>query len=163
MFLKEYPLHDPLYFYIVKPPIATILPYFRFVSSFFSPVFTISNIMVTKCYLSNDFLSVRQEVNMLFTLLLLNQWYKHVNTNFLGLVGAVFRADVIIAQNHVKDCSPLCLSQHPNYNDIAVYKGESISNQPIPFPINQDCHNFHALFQYALYLGTKLHTYRVIL
>ena len=31
---------------------------------------------------------------------------------------------------------------------ICYYKGESISNQPIPFLINRDGHNFHALFEY---------------
>ena len=43
------------------------------------------------------------------------------------------------------------------------YEGESISNQPIPFPMDRDGHNFHALFQYVLYVGTKLHADRVIL
>ena len=42
------------------------------------------------------------------------------------------------------------------------YEGESISNQPIPFPIDRDGHDFHASI-HVLYLGTKLHTYRVIL
>ena len=28
------------------------------------------------------------------------------------------------------------------------YEGKSISNQPIPFPIDRDTHDFHALFQY---------------
>ena len=32
-----------------------------------------------------------------------------------------------------------------------IYEGESISNQPIPFPIDQDGHDFHALFQYMFY------------
>ena len=31
------------------------------------------------------------------------------------------------------------------------YEGESISNQPIPFPIDRDGHDFHALFQYMFY------------
>ena len=39
-----------------------------------------------------------------------------------------------------------------------LYEGESISNQPIPFPMDRDGHDFHALFQY---MGTKLHAYRV--
>ena len=43
------------------------------------------------------------------------------------------------------------------------YEGESISNQPIPFPMDRDGHNFHALFQYVLYVDTKLHAYRIIL
>ena len=43
------------------------------------------------------------------------------------------------------------------------YEGESISNQPIPFPMDRDGHDFQALFQYVLYMGTKLHMYRVIL
>ena len=28
------------------------------------------------------------------------------------------------------------------------YEGKSISNQPIPFPIDRDTQDFHALFQY---------------
>ena len=36
----------------------------------------------------------------------------------------------------------------------------SINNQPIPFPMDRDGHDFHALFQY---MGTKLHAYLVIL
>ena len=31
------------------------------------------------------------------------------------------------------------------------YEGESISNQPIPFPMDRDGHDFHALFQYMFY------------
>ena len=31
------------------------------------------------------------------------------------------------------------------------YEGESISNQPIPFPMDRDGHDFHALFQYLFY------------
>ena len=31
------------------------------------------------------------------------------------------------------------------------YEGESISNQPIPFAVDRDGHNFHALFQYMFY------------
>ena len=31
---------------------------------------------------------------------------------------------------------------------IRVYEGVSINNQPIPFPIDRDGHDFHALFQY---------------
>ena len=27
-----------------------------------------------------------------------------------------------------------------------TYEGESISNQPIPFPMDRDGHDFHALF-----------------
>ena len=31
------------------------------------------------------------------------------------------------------------------------YEGESISNHPIPFPMDRDGHDFHALFQYMFY------------
>ena len=31
------------------------------------------------------------------------------------------------------------------------YEGESMSNQPIPFPMDRDGHDFHALFQYLIY------------
>ena len=30
------------------------------------------------------------------------------------------------------------------------YEGVSINNQPIPFPMDRDGHDFHALFQYML-------------
>ena len=46
---------------------------------------------------------------------------------------------------------------------LKIYEGKSISNQPIPFPTDVDGHDFHASFQYVLYLGTKLHAYWVIL
>ena len=32
-----------------------------------------------------------------------------------------------------------------------LYEGESISNQPNPFPMDRDGHDFHALFQYMFY------------
>ena len=31
------------------------------------------------------------------------------------------------------------------------YEGESISKQPVPFPMDRDGHDFHALFQYMFY------------
>ena len=31
---------------------------------------------------------------------------------------------------------------------LANYEGESLSNQPIPFSIDRDTQDFHALFQY---------------
>ena len=31
---------------------------------------------------------------------------------------------------------------------FSIYEGKSISNQPIPFPIDRDTKDFHALFQY---------------
>ena len=36
------------------------------------------------------------------------------------------------------------------------YEGESISNQPIPFPIDRDGHDFQALFQYMFYTLYKI-------
>ena len=32
-----------------------------------------------------------------------------------------------------------------------IYEGKSISNQPIPFLMDLDGHDFHALFQYMFY------------
>ena len=40
-------------------------------------------------------------------------------------------------------CHNHCLGQK--------YEGVSINNQPIPFPMDRDGHNFHALFQYMFY------------
>ena len=39
------------------------------------------------------------------------------------------------------------------------YEGVSINNQPIPFPIDRDGHDFTCFVSiYVLYMGTKLHT-----
>ena len=35
------------------------------------------------------------------------------------------------------------------------YECESISNQPIPFQIDRDNHDFHALFQYMFYMWVQ--------
>ena len=35
--------------------------------------------------------------------------------------------------------------------DLPKYEGVSINNQPIPFPMDRDGHDFHALFQYMFY------------
>ena len=43
------------------------------------------------------------------------------------------------------------------------YEGESTNNQSIPFPMDWDFNDCHAMFLYILYVGTKLHAYRVIL
>ena len=50
-------------------------------------------------------------------------------------------------------------------NINCTYEGMSINNQPIPFPMDRDSHDFHVLFQYnyVLYMETKLHVYQVIL
>ena len=34
---------------------------------------------------------------------------------------------------------------------VTRYEGVSINNQPIPFPMDRDGHDFHALFQYMFY------------
>ena len=39
-----------------------------------------------------------------------------------------------------------------------LYEGESISNQPIPFPMDRDSHDFHALFQYMIYTWVENYT-----
>ena len=38
------------------------------------------------------------------------------------------------------------------------YEGESISNQPIPFPMDLDGHDFHALFKYMIYIWVQNYT-----
>ena len=58
-----------------------------------------------------------------------------------------------------------CIKNVPNnleMDNFKMYEGKSISNQPIPIPIDQDTQDFHALFQYVLGLRAKLHPYRVI-
>ena len=35
---------------------------------------------------------------------------------------------------------------------------ESISNQPIPFPMDRDGHDFHALFPYMIYTWVQNYT-----
>ena len=41
---------------------------------------------------------------------------------------------------------------HVFQRSLHWYEGESISNQPIPFPMDLDGHYFHALFQYMFYM-----------
>ena len=38
------------------------------------------------------------------------------------------------------------------------YEGMSINNQPIPFPMDRDGHDFHALFQYMIYTLVQNYT-----
>ena len=35
--------------------------------------------------------------------------------------------------------------------DVRLYEGVSTNNQLIPFPMDRDGHDFHALFQYMFY------------
>ena len=39
-----------------------------------------------------------------------------------------------------------------------MYEGVSINNQPIPFPMDRDGHDFHALFQYMIYTWVQNYT-----
>ena len=39
----------------------------------------------------------------------------------------------------------------PHCSVADSYEGKSISNQPIPFQMDRDGHDFHALFQYMFY------------
>ena len=39
----------------------------------------------------------------------------------------------------------------PFSDKLFTYEGMSINNQPIPFPMDRDGHDFHALFQYIFY------------
>ena len=43
-----------------------------------------------------------------------------------------------------------------NFMTAALCEGESISNQPIPFPMDRDGHDFHALFQCMFIRGYKI-------
>ena len=38
-----------------------------------------------------------------------------------------------------------------DFHFLWIYEGESISNQAIPFPMDRDGHDFHALFQYMFH------------
>ena len=38
---------------------------------------------------------------------------------------------------------------------FSMYEGKSISNQPIPFPMDRDGHEFHALFLYMFYMWVQ--------
>ena len=44
------------------------------------------------------------------------------------------------------------------YIRFVAYEGESISNQPIPFLMDRDGHDFHALFQYMIYTWVQNYT-----
>ena len=46
-----------------------------------------------------------------------------------------------------------------NHAVILSYEGESISNQPIPFPMDPEGHDFHALFQYMIYTRVQNYTH----
>ena len=56
------------------------------------------------------------------------------------LIGPGYLQKVIKGVNWL--LSPIVLSN---------YEGESIGNQPIPFSMDRDGHDFHALFQYMFY------------
>ena len=43
------------------------------------------------------------------------------------------------------------LLKHELEKTWIYYESESISNQPIPFPMDREGHDFHALFQYMFY------------
>ena len=45
-----------------------------------------------------------------------------------------------------------CSEINEYINIFAIYEGESISNQHIPFSMDRDGQHFHALFQYMFYL-----------
>ena len=40
------------------------------------------------------------------------------------------------------------LTESAKGRDGLIYEGKSISNQPIPLPIDRDTHDLHAFFQY---------------
>ena len=45
------------------------------------------------------------------------------------------------------------LTKNEQYSKLRhIHEGESISNQTIPFPIDRDGHDFHALFQHIFYM-----------
>ena len=41
---------------------------------------------------------------------------------------------------------------------LIYYEGVSINNQPIPFPMDRDGDDFHALFQYMFYTWVQNYT-----
>ena len=41
------------------------------------------------------------------------------------------------------------------YLKVENYEGKSVSNQPVPFPMDRDGHSFHALFQYMFYKSVQ--------
>ena len=75
---------------------------------------------------------------------------------------------------HVPSCGPLQAKKKvppkcANVESVAVsylqvqktpscYEGVSINNQPIPFPMDRDGHDFQALFQYMFY---TVHGYKI--
>ena len=45
-----------------------------------------------------------------------------------------------------------------HHENMSIYEGVSINNQPIPFPMDRDGHDFHALFQYMIYTWVQNYT-----
>ena len=60
----------------------TFSVYFHFVNSFCKAFFTISKIMVTNGYFRDDFLCVRQAVNIFIYVVMVKYWYKQINMRF---------------------------------------------------------------------------------
>ena len=82
--------------------------------------------------------------------------------HYLGFqIIVLFFADTVKKQQEMLDCiwkktcqcylSEIIIKLVVNDNFCAKYEGESISNQPIPFPMDQEGHDFRALFQYMFY------------
>ena len=70
----------------------------------------------------------------------------------------LFICENINTFDHIEFYSVINLTMASNW-------ATSVCNQPIPFPVDRDGHDFLALFQsiHVFYVGTKLHAYRVIL
>ena len=82
--------------------------------------------------------------------------------HYLGFqIIVLFFADTVKKQQEMLDCiwkktcqcylSEIIVKLAVNDNFCAKYEGESICNQPIPFPMDQEGHGFRALFQYMFY------------
>ena len=66
-------------------------------------------------------------------------------------------------KNEIINSTPIIVFTY-YFGHISYYEGVSINNQPIPFPMDRDGSRFSCFVSiYVLYMGTKLHMYRVIL
>ena len=68
---------------------------------------------------------------------------------------------LMLSVNCIKTCFNLS-TESTSVLSVSIkslyYEGVSINNQPIPFPMDRDGHDFHALFQYMIYTWVQNYT-----
>ena len=87
-------------------------------------------------------------------------WYLHDSQVYHSLIKVFITVSTLCVGTPLYHTDPKIWNSQVYYMlmSLTYYEGESISNQPIPLPMDRG-HDFHALLQYVLYMGTKLYTY----